>query len=207
MSGCGGRSTRSTPSRWGEGSPDKAREFAAQFLAKPYREFRAAGHRLTHEAVEQLLVDSAERLTDLDAAGGKARQLVSYFKTFFALYNTRPALASWNNAIRIACAVADRSGAKGSRTEMLAALRGFLPVAHLWAAWCIRERKIRKHLADGYADFLSLLAEAEELRAWGQNRRQSRAKSKPPLPAEVWRVPEGWKRPVLRNNGTGRQTG
>ena len=180
--------------------PAKARAFAAQFLAKPYREFRAAGHRLSHEAVEQLLIDSGERLRDLDARWWQGTAAGELLKTLFALYNTRPALASWNNALRIARATAINSSAKGARTELRAALQTFLPVAHLWGAWRIRNGQFHSmHLEignDGYADFLSFLSEAEQLREWGQSWQQPRAKSKPPLPAEVWRVPEGWQPPV-----------
>jgi hypothetical protein len=183
--------------------PAKARAFAAQFLAKPYREFRAAGHRLSHEAVEQLLIDSGERLRDLGARWWQGTTAGELLKTLFALYNTRPALASLNNAVRISSAVARRSGAKCSRTEILAAWRRYLRVAHLWAALCIRERKFSTDVQSGYdgsADFQSFLAEAETIRNWGQNWRQPRAKSKPPLPAEVWRVPDGWQPPIPRHN-------
>ena len=76
-------------------------------------------------------------------------------------------------------------------------------MAHLWGAWCIREGRFspRPDIGyDGYADFQSFLTEAEILRQWGQSWRHPRDKAEPPLPAEVWRVPEDW-RPPIRQPG------
>jgi hypothetical protein len=74
----------------------------------------------------------------------------------------------------------------------------FLTVAHLWGAWCVRKGEFLAHTDvgyDGYADFQSFLTEAEILRHWGQSWRHDRAKADPPLPPEVWRVPEDWEPP------------
>jgi hypothetical protein len=112
-----------------------------------------------------------------------------------ALANTNAALASWNNAIKIAELIAAREKTKGSRSEQWDTRSRFLSVAHLWGAWSIRKRQFLSDADVGYdggADFQSFLAEAEVLRQWGQTWRQPRAKSTPPLPAEVWRVPQDW---------------
>jgi hypothetical protein len=82
--------------------PPKARAFAAQWVAEqPYRLFHEAGHRLPEDVVARLLVDAGQRLTDLEERlwGGLATG--DLFKTFFALAENDPALASWENAIRI----------------------------------------------------------------------------------------------------------
>jgi hypothetical protein len=73
-----------------------------------------------------------------------------------------------------------------------------MSVAHLWAAYCIRDRKWRGGETDGYdgfTDFQFFLAEAETLREWGQSWVPSREKAGPPLPDEVWRTPDGWEPP------------
>ena len=79
----------------------------------------------------------------------------------------------------------------------------FLTVAHLWAAWCIRDRRFHQAPEGNYTsadDFLSFLAEAEMLREWGQSWVQGRDKAMPPLPADVWRMPEDW-HPPSRQKG------
>jgi hypothetical protein len=48
---------------------------------------------------------------------------------------------------------------------------------------------------DCLQDVLSFLTEAEILRHWGQCFRAPRAKAYPPLPADVWRMPDDWRPP------------
>jgi hypothetical protein len=178
-----------------EADPPKARAFAAQFLAEPLRRFHEAGHILTHDALLRIAMDAGQRLTDLEERWWGGSTAGELFKTLFALANTNAALASWNNAIKIAELIAAREKTKGSRTEQWDARSRFLSVAHLWGAWCIRGRQFLSDAEVGYdgrADFQSFLAEAEVLRQWGQTWRQPRAKSTPPLPAEVWHVPQDW---------------
>ena len=86
-----------------------------------------------------------------------------------------------------------RQGDRGA-VELYERPEQFLTVAHLWAAWSIREGKFTQHPEagyDGFADFQAFLTEAEMLRDWGQNWRQARKKARPPLPSDVWRVPDG----------------
>lgn len=178
--------------------PHKARAFAAQWLATPLREFHEAGHKLTYDQLAGIVNDAGEPLTELDKRWWGGTATGDLFKTFFVLAKNNPALASWNNAIKIAELVAARSKTSGSRTAQSEAKRRFLTVAHLWGAWSIREGQFKQRLEvgyDGYADFQSFLTEAEILRDWGQNWRAPRSKSKPPLPPDVWRVPEGWQPP------------
>jgi hypothetical protein len=179
--------------------PPKARAFAAQWLATPLSRYHEAGHRLTYEALARIAADSGESLDDLDDRiwGGTATG--ELFKTLFTLANSSPALASWNNAIRIAELGATRSKRKGSRTELWSAKRRFLSVAHLWGAYSIRggEFSERPELGyDGYDDFQSFLTEAEILRQWGQGWRPPRERSSPFLPPDVWRPPENWRPPT-----------
>jgi hypothetical protein len=150
-----------------EADARKARAFAAQFLAEPIRRFYEAGHTLTHDALLGITMDAGQRLTDLEERwwGGSATGEV--FKTLFALANTKAAYASWSNAIKIAELTATRSKAGGARTALWHERRRFLPVAHLWGAWCIRGRQFLSDAKvdyEGWADFQSFLAEAEMLR-------------------------------------------
>lgn len=183
--------------------PLKARAFAAQYLAKPLRRFHEAGHTIPYDSLAHILEGSGDRLTDLEKRWWGGTATGEILKAFFTLATTNEALASWNNAVKIAELVARRAKAHGTRSPLWKERTRFLSVAHLWGAWCIREGKFETHLEvgyDGYDDFQSFLTEAEVLRHWGQTWRLDRAKSEPPLPPDVWRVPENW-------NPTNRQPG
>jgi hypothetical protein len=94
--------------------------------------------------------------------------------------------------------IAARHRVPGSRSSLYEARSRYRSVAHLWAAWSIRESRFQTDPSVGYEgshDFQFFLAEAEYLRRWGQSWRPERAQSEPPLPAEAWRVPEGWAPP------------
>jgi hypothetical protein len=182
-----------------EHDPPKARAFAAQWLAKPLSRYHAAGHRLDYEHLARIAADSDESLSDLDERiwGGTATG--ELFKVLFALSHTDATLTSWNNAARIAELTAARVNASGSRSAQWKARRQFLSVAHLWAAWSIREGRFEARPELGYHahdDFQSFLTEAEILRRWGQTWRPPRKGSKPLLPPDVWQVPENWQPPI-----------
>ena len=181
--------------------PRKARAFAAQWLAKPLRRFHEAGHSLPYDTLARIAMDAGEPLDDLDKRWWGGTATGELFKTLLALAMTKPALATWNNAARIAEIVATRAKTSGSHTAQGDARRRFVTVAHLWGAWSIREGKFGEGTEagkDGYDDFQSFLAEAESLRQWGQTWQPRRSKSEPPLPPDVWRVPESWTPPVPR---------
>jgi hypothetical protein len=121
------------------------------------------------------------------------------FKALFILAKDRPEFASWENSVRIYKVAASHAGIKGSRSGLREDMRRFRSVAHLWAAWTIRDGKfgIRPELGyDGWLDFQFFLAEAEILRDFGQWWCPPRAKGKPPLGPDVWRVHDGWEPPV-----------
>ena len=192
-----------------EVDPPKARAFAAQWLSEPIRRFHEAGHELTYDQLARIVMDAGEVLSDLDQRWWAGTMTGDLFKTFFVLAKSNPTFASWNNAIKIVESAAARAKMSGARTALSEAKRRFLTVAHLWGAWSIREGKFKQHPEvgyDGYADFQSFLTEAEILRDWGQNWRARRAKSKPPLPGDIWRVPEDWQ-PPPRQSGWPRTGG
>ena len=181
----------------GESEADrkKAAAFAAHYLAEPIRRFREAGGMLTHEELFRLASDAGARLDDLESRWFDATATGELFKLLFALFNTAPRLASWGNAIKLAQPIAAKHGASNSRAKLQSARARFLSVAHLWGAWCIRDRRLASQLEvgyDGWHDFQFFLAEAEILRNWGQSWRPPRRKAKTPLPAEVWHVPDRW---------------
>lgn len=182
----------------------RARAFAARFLSEPMRRFGDAGHSLPAEALLQLLRDAggafgeAESLDDVDARWWAGTATGEMTKAYFILADTEPERASWNNAARLAEDAAARDDRPRSRNELWAAKREFLPVAHLWGAWMIRGGCFGSDDGvgyDGWTDFQFFLAEAESLRYWGQNWRPRRDKAEPPLPAEVWTVPDDWRPP------------
>ena len=182
-----------------EADARKARAYAAQYLASAFTRFREAGGIPPYEVLAFILMDAGQPLADLEERWRGGRATGEVFKAFFALANTDPALASWNNAIKVAELIAKSFKAKGARTDLWDAKRRFLSAAHLWAARSIREGQSLLRPEVGYdasADFQSFLTEAEILRQWGQSWRQPRAKSEPPLPPDVWRVPDKWEPPT-----------
>ena len=132
--------------------------------------------------------DGGALLSDLDDRWRGGLAVGDLFKALFILAKNKPALASWENAIRVYEISAKRAGSSGSRTELYQERSRFLSVAHLWGAWSIRKGNFGERLEvgyDGWADFQCFLTEAEILRDFGQNWRPSRAKSKPPLPVRT----------------------
>lgn len=181
----------------------QARAYAAQYLAEPIRRLHEAGGNLSYDALLRVASDAGQRLDDLDKWWWDGTATGQMFKILFALANTDETLASWENAVRITEKTAASHRVSGSRSALWAARSRFLSVAHLWGAWCIREGKFEPRPEvgyDGYADFQSFLTEAEILRHWGQSWRPGRAKAEPPLPAEVWRVPDDWTPPERRED-------
>jgi hypothetical protein len=183
--------------------PLKARAFATNWLVEPIRRLHEAGHKISYEALLRIATEGGHQLEGLDDRWWGGTTTGELLKALWALFNTNPALTSWNNAVRIAELVASRAKARGSRSAQWDARRRFLSVAHLWAAWSIRGGRFEAHPDvgyDEYADFQSFLTEAEVLRQWGQTWRPPRAISKPLLPPDVWHVPENWE-PLMRQPG------
>jgi hypothetical protein len=179
----------------------KAASFQPFWLAEPIRQLTAAGHRLSEDALLHFAVRAGEQLEDLDKRWWNGTATGESLKVLFALHYTKPALASWNNSATIAERVAGRE--RGSRTAHLDATRQCLPVAHLWAAFCIRDRRFETRLEvgyDGYADFQSFLAESEIIRHWGQTCLPARSNGRPLLPTDVWHPDESWQ-PLSRQPG------
>jgi hypothetical protein len=182
-----------------EKDPPKARAYAAQYLASAFTRFREAGGFPPYEVLAPILMDAGQPLTDFKERQWGGEAAGELFKTYFALANTDPVLASWKHAIEIVESTTKRFKVKGGRRKLLEAKDHFISVAHLWAArsirggWSLQDPGVGY---DGPTDFQYFLAEAEILRQWGQTWRQLRAKSEPPLPPDVWQVPEDWEPPT-----------
>ena len=112
-----------------DADPPKARAYVAQVLAKTFRRFRDAGGSPPYDVLAPILMDAGEPLGDLQERWWGGRAIGELFKTFFALYNTNPALASWGHAIQIVELITENSEVKGSRTTLLEARDRFLTVA------------------------------------------------------------------------------
>ena len=110
----------------------KARTFTARWLAEPIKRAHEAGHRIPYDVLLRNATDCGWSLSDLEDPWWGGTATGELFKTLWALFNTDPKLASWNNAIEIAESVARSNGAKGSRTDQWAAKSRFISVAHLW---------------------------------------------------------------------------
>ena len=181
--------------------PDQARAFATQWLAKPLQRFRRDGHRLPNEALARLAEDAGP-LTDVEGRWRGGQATGDVFKALYVLAKDHCSIASWEHAIQVYLLAAKRAKKNGSRSGLWQEIRRFRTVAHLWAAWSIRDYEAFSGSPDlgydGYDDFQCYLNEAEILRDFGQVWRQPREKSEPPLNHEVWRVPSDWKPPVRR---------
>jgi hypothetical protein len=187
--------------------PPKARAFAAHWLAEPLRRFDQDGHRLSYETLLRIATDGGCPLTDFDDRCWGGVAIGEWFAMLFMLaahdHAQNQALASWSNALRIVELIAGSGAVKGCRTKLWETKNRFLSVAHLWGALALREyRFITNPEVDyyGYDELLSFLTEAEILRDFGQQWRPRRAKSEPPLPSDVWRVPDSWNPPMRQSH-------
>jgi hypothetical protein len=184
-----------------DGDRRKAKAYASQYLAEPVRRTRTAGFAVSDEAQARLHADCGEILGDLQSRWTQGVWTGDIFKAYYALCQSHKHFASFENAFRIMERCTGR--APGVRSSFNKAKSKFITVAHLWTAWSIRDGKFATHPEvgyDGHADFQAFLTEAEILRDWGQNRRPPRAKAQPPMPVDVWRVPDDWG-PLVRQLG------
>ena len=117
----------------------KARAYVAQVLARALSRFRETGGTPPYDVLGPILMDAGEPLSDLKERWWGGRATGELFKTFFALFNTDPRLASWEHAIQIVEVITAKFEVQGTRTNLLKARDRFLSVAHLWAARAIRE--------------------------------------------------------------------
>lgn len=186
---------------------DLARAYSAQLLGKSLSFCEETGRNLPHATLLRLVKDSGAALNDEKKRLLNGTMAGDTFKILFALSNTTPDRASWENAVSIIGVHAGPNKVSGSRASIMKAKSDFHTVAHLWAAYQIRKgNEFYKGLEppfrddpdvgySGYDDFQSFLAEAESLRRWGQSWQRKAAKAEPPLPKDAWRVPDGWEPP------------
>jgi len=177
----------------------KARACAAWMATRVARGLHDAGEEVNGEDLLWTFSDGGLVLEDLNTRWRDGTAIGQIFKAFFALYCTDPTLASWKSATKLATITASQHGESGSRALLYNIRRDFRSVAHLWAAWVIRGGRFQSNPEVGYQldhDFQFFLNEAEGLRHWGQTWRPARSKAEPPLPEEVWRVPDGWSPPT-----------
>ena len=177
--------------------PLKARAFASHWLATPIQRYEKAGHKISRDVLLRIAIDGGHELDDLGKRWRGGIATGELFKTLWALFNTDRALATWNNAIKIA-ELQRREPDKrfpfiavGGETSLSF---GRPPLGSLGYPQC----KFDTRPEQGHADFQLFLAEAEILRDFGQRWRPARANSEPLLPPDIWNVPENW-RPAIRH--------
>ena len=95
--------------------PSKARAFAAQFSAKAVDELLKRGGIVSGDDLARLLIDAGHPLDDIPRRWWAGLATGQTLKSFIALANADPKLASWNNASRTVEKVLRQSRAKGTR--------------------------------------------------------------------------------------------
>jgi len=181
----------------------RARAWTVRKLAPQAAQRLAAGELVAPSLLQEIALLANVTLDDVDDRHFLGTMSGELLKAYYALFMTDASLASWNNASLIAEVAASRNDAKGARSMQWKAKSEFETVAHLWAAWCFRGRRIFQQLDVAYTfedDIQAFFAEAEMFRMWGQTWRQARDKSVPPLPAEVWTVGPDWHPPYRKPN-------
>lgn len=122
----------------------KARAAAASYLVEPIRMLHEAGQKLPYEKLISIYMDSKTQIDDRPGRYWGGRVVGEALKVLFALSNTDPTLASWENAFRVVETQAARAKGSGSRALFWAQKKRFLTVAHLWGALAIRRGQDRK---------------------------------------------------------------
>jgi hypothetical protein len=173
----------------------KAKTYASQFVAEPLRRAIKAGHRPRYETLIKIATGGGADLDDVEKRFEQGLWVGDIYKAYYALAESHRGYASMENAMRIADRAAAASKSSGSRTGFFEAKKRYASVAHLWAAWSLRNGSFSTNsLADygGFEDFLAFLKVSEIFRDWGQTWRPGHANAVHPLPEDVWRVPESW---------------
>jgi hypothetical protein len=176
----------------------QAKGFASHYVREYLPLIYRVGLSLSNEELNRVL-DDATDLFDLRERWLKGTMTGEMFRVFLALAHTEPVLATWANVMRLIKVRAAKHPTGTSETNMYAVRKQFGSVAHLWAAWMIRHGEFQTDLGlrgSGDDEFQSFLAESEVLRDWGQTWRHKRGKAEPPLPLEIWRVPNDWQPPA-----------
>ena len=186
----------------GDADRRKARAFAAQYLAGPIQQASQEGFELDYELLLTVATSKGERLLDLEDRLYWGSAVGQMFKSFFAMANTDPSLASWHRSAALAKRQTEGSHKKGSRRSLERAIGEFAPVVHLWGAWAIRNGQFSPRPEVGYDyldDFFSFIAEAEILRQQAEQWPGTRKDARPPLPKDPWRAPPDWQPPARQD--------
>ena len=133
----------------------KARVFASHWLAEPLRHSIEDGYQPAYQTLQYVALNGGGELPDVEQRFDGGVLTGELLKIVYILAESEPALASWSNAKKVLGTVAGRS------RSLLYNLRDrFDCVAHLWAAWTIRDGKFRPQPDvgyDGYDDFQAFL--------------------------------------------------
>lgn len=178
----------------------KAKSFVSRNVAEPLRKFVEGGGVVKTEELLKFATENTENLDDLEKRRWGGRITGELIKIQFTIYMHDKKLASAENALKMLTDQAS-GGLSGTRSSFLKVKKQFSSVAHLWAAWRIREEKWFQDEAAGYdaqTDFLMFIAESEIVRNWATNWKPDRAKASTPLSGEFWTPPEGWRPPVRK---------
>lgn len=182
----------------GSEEQEQAKSLSALIAAKSVEAFVKQGGNISPEELLRLAADRSVQIQDLEDRQWKGWVAGQLVKTLLGLKFTDERYATWENAIIL---VQELGGTKvkGTRSTYKPALKQFSSVAHLWAAWYIRDCQWYQDEALGYdavTDVHMWVAESEHIRRWATTWSHSREKSKPPLSGEFWTPPIDWTPPT-----------
>ena len=178
---------------------DEARSFAAMMLAEPVEALIEQGGKVSYQELFEIVTSRCFLHDDIQDRYWAGRVTGELLKILFGLFQTDPKYATWENAISLLTDGAQKMKISGSRTKFMKAKSQFASVAHLWAAWRLRDEQWMHDEDVGYdaqTDFLMFIAESEIIRVWASSWKPERNKAESPLSGEFWTPPPDWKPPL-----------
>ncbi len=145
-----------------------AAAFAAQFVAAAVK---SQGGTIDDMTAARLFRDAGVPLGEWETRAREGQAVGEVVKVLLALWLRDQQYASWEKAMKIVREHAAPRTGGGSRSRLMELKGRYLAVAHLWAAWQLREGRFTTDTEvgyDGYADFEAFIAESEIIRKWGQ---------------------------------------
>ena len=183
----------------GEGEERLRRGWTAKHWARFYADAASKGIlSLGAETLAELLTETSfhnDQNGDMRERGRQGFIAGQTLLVAMATAETASKSASWNEAAKFM-----GWSQLAARTAVFEARARFGSVAHLWAAWIMRDQRFWEAPAIGYTfltDLAVFIREAETILEWGVTFKLPRQKAAPLLElASAWRTPDEWRPPL-----------